>query len=212
MSKNPPKVVFHRSYQSLLGAAAWSRLHPDIRQRFGADRCRQAVIYRGVMQVVFMSVAGWLLAQVCRLIGTPLALHSGKNVAVDVQVYPDPLLDGMTWDRYYFFPGKKVNRVRSTKCIQEDAGLIEVIGSGFGMYLAVYEDGGALCFKSTRFFFTLANRKIVLPHLLTPGTTLVRQAALVDGRFQFSLEVRHPILGLVYYQVGSFGEFQGASE
>jgi hypothetical protein len=40
--------------------------------------------------------------------------------------------------------------------------------------------------------------------LLTPGTTTVKQQALDDGLFRFSLEVIHPIFKQVYFQTGVF--------
>ncbi len=71
---------------------------------------------------------------------------------ITVKVYPDPILHGMTWDRFYRFSNSKTNRVKSTKCIQEQSGLVELVGFGFGMYLKVSEKDGAICFESQRFF------------------------------------------------------------
>ena len=214
MTNNPPPgikvapatTVNTDNYESLLGHEAWARLHPEIRSRFCATHAHKTVLYRGVMQQVSMSLMGYLLAHLCRTIGTPLALYSGRDVPVDVHVYANDKLGGMTWDRHYYFKNKKVNRVKSTKCITATSGLIEVVGSGFGMYLKISECNGALCFDSTRFFFTFGNKKIPIPHLLTPGHTQVTQTALEHGEFQFKLEVRHPLLGLVFFQQGNFSE------
>lgn len=193
-------------YRFLLGEDAWARLHPDIQKRFSAAYAHRSVVYRGVMQQIFLSGGGKLLAQACRLIGTPLALYAGTNVPIEVGVYPDFILKGMTWDRYYFYQNKKVNRVKSTKCIQQDNQLIEVVGSGFGMYLKAYERDAAIYFRSTKYFFQIAGLRISVPDLCTPGETTVSQSVNDDGSFEFRLDVVHPLLGLVFKQVGNFRE------
>jgi hypothetical protein len=138
------------SYRALIGEKDWCRLHPDIQNRFSVNSAHSKVTYTGVMEVIYLSFFGKLLAQLCRIIGTPLALYSGKNIPMKVNVYHDEKLKGMTWDRLYFYPNRSVNRVKSTKCIRKNTGLIEVVG--FGMYLKVYEQNNAIVFESTRFF------------------------------------------------------------
>ncbi len=209
MSKNPPLLPVEKispSYESLLGKSAWSRLRPEIRQRFDATQKNKSTIYEGIMEEVFLSGAGKVFAQLCRLIGTPLALHSGSNVPITVKVYPDKKTGGITWDRFYYFQNKKVNRVKSTKLIQQDSKLIEIVGCGFGMHLKVTEEEGGLHFTSQRFFCQIANIKIPIPHILSPGITKVSQIALDKENFQFNLTVEHPILGYVFKQRGTFKE------
>lgn len=216
MSINPPKLDLNKvpqkkqvnEYQQLLGEQAWSNLHPDIQQRFGAG-VHEEVTYQGKMSKVHASLVGKIFAQVCRLIGTPLAIHTGEEVPLMVRVYPNNKLKGMTWDRFYTFPNKKINRVKSTKVIQrgsgdEEIGLVEMVGFGFGMKLDVNEVNGALQFASSEFFWEFDNKKFRIPDWLSPGKTMVRQNALSDGRFEFRLDVEHPILGKVFEQVGEF--------
>jgi hypothetical protein len=208
MSKNPPPIEWplEIDYRKLVGERDWNRLHPDIQKRFSLANAHRCVTYGGVMYEVYLSFAGRLLAQLCRLIGTPLALYSERNVAMEVRVYPDRKLQGMTWDRFYYYAGKKLNRVRSTKCILPKAGMVEIVGFGFGMHLTVYEENQAIVFESKRFFWQLGGLKISIPSLLTPGKTIVKQQALNAGRFRFSLQVDHALLGRVFYQVGDFSE------
>ena len=204
MTRLPPRFALRESYESLLGPDAWARLNPAIRARFRAGAADRPVTYDGVMRRVEMSTAGRLLAQCCRLIGTPLALHAGIDVPTTVEVYPDGRRGGMTWDRSYRYAERPTCRVRSTKRIDTQQGLLELVGGGFGMRLAASEVAGALHFTSTRFFFAVAGRRITIPLLLTPGVTRVSQTDLGDGEFQFELDVRHPLLGRTYYQVGTF--------
>lgn len=216
MTRNPPSIDIANkalgevsdSYESLLGASAWARLSPEVRQRFSADRKCQSTRYQGVMDEVFLSSSGKLLAHLCRLIGTPWALYNGRGVPITVDVYHDKKTGGMTWDRFFFFKNKKVNRVRSTKIIQKDSRLVEVVGGSFGMYLDVTEKAGGIYFESARFFCQCGKVKIPIPHILTPGKTKVSQTALDGGEFEFKLSVTHRLLGCVFRQVGRFKEFE----
>lgn len=206
MSRNPPetKLLQEPSYRTIIGEQQWHRLHPAIRRRFSPQNYHKPVIYEGVMHTIKLSFAGKLLANLCRLIGTPLALYAGKNVPTTVRVYQNQALEGMTWDRFYQYKHKPVNRVKSTKCMHKNSGLVELVGFGFGMHLKLYEKYGALCFESTNFFWQAGDFRISIPDVLTPGRTVVIQKALDDKIFQFSLDVRHKFLGRVFYQVGTF--------
>ena len=89
-------------YRDLLGVAAWSRLRPEVRQRFSVRPAgNEQINYTGVMHMVELSVAGWLFAQLCRLFGTPLAPHRGKNVRMDIELAWDENLQGVSWHRTY---------------------------------------------------------------------------------------------------------------
>ena len=196
------------NYVDLVGWDNWIRIHPAVRERFSTN-AHKAVTYKGVMNEVYLSFVGKLFAQCCRLIGTPLALYEGKDVPIEVKVYPNEKLEGMTWDRLYQYQNKPVNRVASTKCIlpgtnKEKVSLVEMVGFSFGMELDVYEKAGAIVFESKQFFWQVRNRKVRLPDWLTPGKTLVTQRAINDEEFEFRLDVRHPVLGKVFRQVGVF--------
>lgn len=212
MTRLPPKFALPDpiaelaggSYEALLGPAAWLRLSPPIRARFCREAAHRPVTYRGVMRRVELSFAGQLLAQLCRLIGTPLALYPDRDVTTVVRVYPDPKQPGMVWDRSYEYVNRPMCRVRSTKTIDAKDGLLELVGGGFGMYLQLSEAAGAMHFTSTRFFWKVARWRVPIPLLLTPGVTRVSQTDLGGDEFQFELRVTHPWLGRTYYQVGTF--------
>lgn len=207
MTTSPPHVVInpHNDFKSLLGSD-WDKLHPEIQARFSLEHCHQRVTYRGIMHQVVMSFAGRLLGNFCRLLGTPLSYDAGINVPTDVHVYPNQHLGGTTWDRYYFFPNHRTNRVRSTKVILPDCGLIEIALSGFGMRSQVTVEKGALVFSSKRFFFTVWHWRIPIPHWLSPGHTVATQRALRKGEFEFTLKIEHHWLGVVFEQRGTFRE------
>ncbi|PHS16367.1 MAG: hypothetical protein COA86_12065 [Kangiella sp.] len=204
MSYNPPKnqteIV---GYHNLMSQENWSKLHPSIQKRF-SSQLYESVTYKGEMTEIYLSFAGKLLAQCCRLIGNPLALWSGTNVPIEVKVYPNNNLNGMTWDRFYKYPNHSVNRVKSVKCKQANNQLVEMVGFGFGMELDVTEKNQAIVFESKGYFWSYGKLKIKIAKWLSPGHTVVTQRAISDKRFEFKLEVNHIFLGLIFKQVGEF--------
>ncbi len=128
---------------------------------------------------------------------------------IDVEVYRNEKLGGMTWDRFYRYANNPLNRVTSTKCILPEKGLIEVVGFGFGMHLKIFEENTALVFESTGFFWQFKGLKVAIPNILTPGKTRVWQEAISDSQFHFNLRVIHPLLGKVFWQTGVFNDPAG---
>jgi len=204
VTNNPPQRSNELSgYQNLLSNGEWSNLHPAIQRRF-STQLHDSVTYQGEMKEIYLSFAGIILAHCCRLIGTPLALYSEINVPMVVKVYPNKKLAGMTWDRFYQYKNAPLNRVRSTKCVLEKNGLVEMVGFGFGMQLDVIEKNGAIIFESKKFFWKSGRIQINIPSWLSPGKTIVSQRALDNDRFEFRLDVTHPVLGKLFKQIGVF--------
>src|SRR5215470_19052165 len=86
------------SFERLLGELAWRRLAPAVRERFRWKPAPGAELrYAGEMAVVRSSRLGWLMAQLCRLIGTPLAPHRGARVPVTVTLSLDSAGKGIVW-------------------------------------------------------------------------------------------------------------------
>ena len=198
-------TVRDESYQRILGAAAWSKLASEVRARFSVKpRVGKAVCYAGMMHKVELSFMGWLFAQVCRLIGTPLAPLRGCDVPMLIELTPDKELQGIAWNRRYEFPGNRHVTVRSTKCHANTGEFFEYIGRGFSMRLKLREKNAGLEFFSIGYYFELCSRKFRIPDWLTPGVTTVTHAQLHGDRFRFSLSVEHPLLGTTIHHDGEF--------
>ena len=195
----------HHGLRGVLGEAAWHRLPPAVRVRFG-DPVR-AVDYVGSFEEVRASRLGAWVAQLCRLIGTPVVPRTGRDVPAVVHVGPVAL--GVSWDREYLWPGARGCLVRSTKVIDATEGLVERLPARLCMPLDVYEDDGVLHFVSRGYYFDLkfARRwqlKLRLPAWLSPGITHVQHADQSAGWFRFSMRVVHPWFGELFYQTGRF--------
>lgn len=196
-------------FRTLLGEDAWSRLAASVRQRFGElPAPGRSARYAGRYSVIRRSLVGWVFAQACRLIGTPLPAGAGRNVPALVTVAREAVGEGVVWRRAYRF--RRGERVCTTvKRHDAKAGLLECVGRRFGMVLRLSEEQGALHFRSIRFFWRLGRRRLTWPLWLSPGAMHVTHADLGRGRFRFLLNVRHPWFGETFHQDGIFQALEG---
>lgn len=195
-------------FRALLSAPAWRRLPDAVRKRFAHDRAAaRVVIYRGRMMVK-ASMLGRCFAQVCRLMGTPVAPFVHDDVPVTVRVFDKPDDGGTVWERRYDFPGRAPVIVSSVKQIEYDGTLVEALGAGLRMRLKVFERDGALHFLSTGYFFQIGRLRFELPSWLPPGATHVVHEDRGGGRFLFTLHTAQrgndPGNGAMYWQSGLF--------
>jgi hypothetical protein len=201
-----PAAQEDMAFRRLLGEAGWRSLAPAIRARFAAKPLPgRAVEYAGRMAAVRASLLGRVFAQLCRLVGTPIAPYTGEDVPISVFVYRDDDGDGVVWRREYLFPGRGRTVARSVKKVDRAGGsLIECFARGVAMRMRVYAEDGSLHFLSTGYFLGLGRWRIPIPELLTPGQTHVIHADRGNGLFSFTLSVRHPVYGQTFFQDGSF--------
>ncbi|MDR3417102.1 MAG: DUF4166 domain-containing protein [Nevskia sp.] len=199
-------------FAALVGGEGWRRLAPDIRRRFSEHPAPDRPIrYAGTMHKVECSRPGLALAWLCRLIGTPFTPYRGRYVPVSITLHHHGE-GSVRWERDYRYPGRRPLRVTSVKRSEAGTGLVECVGFGLGMRLAVFEANGELHFLSLRYFFTLGRRRIPLPRLLTPGTAHVIHADLGHGRFRFAMTFHHDWLGTLFHQDGVFHQEPGATQ
>lgn len=187
--------------RALLGDEAWHSLPASTQARFAA--AAKNAEYRGSFEEVRANFAGRLFAFCCRLVRTPVAPFTGVNVPATVHVFATR--DGGTaWQRIYEFQGHKPCVVESIKRLGRDGGLVEALPARLHMALDVYARNGVLHFVSTGYYFEFGRLRITLPEWLPPGATHVEHIDHGDGSFRFTMSVRHPWFGEVFYQTGCF--------
>jgi hypothetical protein len=193
------------NFVELLGRQAWERLPVAVQARFEPhDTTRPyEIFYHGRMHVRG-SLLGRCFAQLCRLVGTPVAPFVHENVPVSVRVFDNSERTGTVWERCYHFPGRAAVTVSSTKQMEADGTLVEALGAGLRMRLRVFEQHGELHFLSTSYYFQLGALRIALPDWMLPGPTLVTHADLGGGHFLFTMHTAHPRWGAMYEQSGRF--------
>lgn len=192
-------------FARLLGARAWAVLPKAVRLRFskryGPGR---SVSYRGDIAECRMSRAGWLLAQACRLIGAPLPLDRGGGMAAVVTVTEHGDSGGQVWSRVYARRHGFPQVIHSAKQFAGPTGLEEYLGLGFGVALRVEALDDRIAFHSDHFFWQAGRYRLRLPRWLAPGQLRIDHIDHGAGRFDFVLDLAHPLLGELIHQHGRF--------
>lgn len=189
---------------ALVGAAGWSRLPLAVQRRFAI--AHTDVTYQGHMDLRCSRI-GHLYTVLARLLGSPLASINACAVPTTVRV-SDNGRGGVVWERC-FHAKKNERTVRSTKELDVDGGLLERTDGGLSMSLKVFEEAGALVFRSRRFWLVWGRLRLPVPGLLTPGTCRVVHTDLGHlghGLFRFTLSMEHPLWGETFYQTGVFAD------
>lgn len=193
-------------FRALIPELDWLSLSPAIRCRFSKRLTAGAsAVYTGEVTLCAMSRAGWLLAQATRLVGAPLPTSRVTGLASVVTVTEDGR-GGQAWTRLYVRPHGFPQVIHSAKRFAGPTGLEEHVGAGLGMSLAVGVEAGALVFRSRAFFVTLLGRRLGLPAWLSPGALTVTHEETGPRAFRFTLEIRHPFLGLLLRQEAEFSD------
>jgi hypothetical protein len=192
-------------FRRLVPIATWDALPDDVRRRFSKRLSGTAVAtYSGEIVWTRLSRAGWLLAQLCRLIGAPLPTSAGGPAPAAVMVSEDRASGGQCWTRLYGRVRGSPQVIHSAKSFAGPTGLEEHIGGGFGMALMVRAEADALIFASDHYFWQHGAIRFRLPRWLSPGATVVTHQHLGSGRFAFDLKVTHPLFGELLSQHGLF--------
>ena len=127
----------HRVFSDLLSPAEWYKLPAAIRRRFSpAFSAGRTVCYRGQVLETRLSPAGWLLAQITRLIGAPLPLR-GETGAATVVVTDHAGNGGQVWSRLYHRCRGMPQAIHSVKRFSGPTGLEEYLGFGLSVALEI---------------------------------------------------------------------------
>ena len=192
-------------FRRLLGREAWDGLPKAVQRRFSKRLSGQSVaLYRGRVVRAEFSSAGWLLAQLLRLIGAPLPLSRDTDVPAVVSVGEEGAGGGQLWSRLYGRRHSFPQVIHSAKRFAGPTGLEEYIGRGIGMALRVEPMADGLRFVSDHYFLLLSRMRVRLPRWMSPGRTVVEHHDLGHGCFRFSLMLDHPLLGRLVEQHALF--------
>src|SRR5947209_667257 len=180
-------------FRALLPAREWASLPRQVRVRFSKRLAGgRTVVFVGEVVETRMNMAGHLLAQAARLIGSPFPISTDSGVPSVVSVTEDLATGGQIWTRLYARCAGFPQVIHSSKRFCGPTGIEEHVGGGVGMTLTLHVEAGALVFRSARYFVDLLSRRFWLPRMLTPGSLSVTHAECGDGRFSFTLDVTHP--------------------
>lgn len=205
MGRDTHDVPADDRFRHLVAADDWDALPADVRLRFSKRLSGTAVAtYSGEIVWTRLSHAGWILAQLCRLIGAPLPTSASGPAPAAVAVSEDRKSGGQCWTRLYGRSRGHPQVIHSMKSFAGPTGLEEHIGGGFGMALTARAEADALIFASDHYFWEAARLRVRLPDWLAPGTTVVTHRHLGCGRFAFDLKVTHALFGEIISQHALF--------
>ncbi|MEH3119261.1 MAG: DUF4166 domain-containing protein [Methylorubrum populi] len=200
-----PADLFDLRFRALVPETDWARLPPAVRRRFSKRLGDgESAVYAGRVVGTELTWAGWLLAQVLRLVGAPLPTTRVANVPSVVAVTRDGAGGGQIWTRLYARGSGFPQAIHSAKRFRGPTGLEERVGAGLGMSLRVLVEDRALVFRSERYFIDLPGFRLTLPGWLTPGILTVSHGATGPRGFRFVLEIRHARLGRLLRQEAEF--------
>lgn len=188
-------------FRSLVGQMQWQQLPKAVRRRF-SKRLKDGAtaVYAGTVTQTRTRWAGHLLAQITRLIGSPLPRQLSIGATATVTVSEDCPTNGQFWTRIYGRRDGFPQVIHSVKRFCGPTGLEEYVGFGIGMTLNVNCQADGIRFISDHYFLQLGKLRCRLPTWLTPGAVIVSHIDKSHGQFAFILQVNHPWLGELMYQ------------
>jgi hypothetical protein len=194
------------SFRLLLPEGHWQSLPAGTRRRFDAVfRPHTTACYVGHVTRARLSMAGWLLAQMCRLIGSPLPLFATPGPAA-VTVTDHEGNGGQVWARCYHRRRGFAQCVQSVKRFGGPTGLEEYLGWGLTMPLTLEARAGTLVFRNAGYQLLIGQYRLNLPRLAHPGRLTVIHRELARDTFTFEMTLEHPLLGELIYQLAHFCE------
>ena len=194
-------------FRTLLGQDAWETLPAAVQDRFGKRLGPgQSVNYTGQVVECRRNLAGWLLAQACRLIGAPLPLERDGGVAAVVSVTEDGASGGQVWTRIYARKRGFPQVIHSAKRFAGPTGLEEYLGGGFGIALSVQAIPCGIRFVSDHYFLKLGQLRLRLPALMAPGRLAIDHIDCGESSFTFTLSLTNRLLGEVLFQHSTFAD------
>jgi len=207
LNRRAAAELWRSPFHQILGDAAWSQLPDAVRRRFSTQVApAETRVFTGEVVETKMNVAGYVLSQAARLVGAPLPLTTGATGPANVTVCEDEKLGAQIWTRIYARPGRFPQVISSAKRLSGPTGLEECLGAGLLMRLQLIVEDGALIFRSTSYAIELLQRTWTLPAWATPGQCDVIHRDVGGGQFTFTLQLKHPIFGVMMRQVGLFRE------
>ena len=212
MAMPAPHPLHDLRFRTLLQRAEWETLPRAIRRRFSKRlKAGDSVVYCGEIVETRMTRYGRILATALRVIGAPLPLdRNNADAATVVTVTEETTGNGQIWTRHYSRRKGFPQVIHSAKRFRGPTGLEECIGHGIVMSLTLQTEPGRLLFFSHQYFFTLLGRRIALPKALCPGRLIVGHRELGDGRFEYTLDLRHPYLGQLVFQRATYHDMTEA--
>ena len=208
MPARPPSAFVRSLRYPRLLRQGWKSLPHSIKRRFvKTSTARQVTIYKGRIHKTHISIPGWCLVKLSKLIGCPLPSNNCKGQAI-VLVQECPVENAQSWTRIFPSHTPFPQVIQSRKQFQGPTGLEEIISPHVGVALKVSLADKSILFVSDHYFLKIRGIRLPLPALFTPGTLTVTHKETSPKRFRYTFHLVHPLFGEMVYQTGIFEEIQ----
>ena len=196
-------------FKRVLGVK-WQELHPDIQARFDKNpRPNHPLYYQGHLSELSCSRFGRLIGLLTKpLIKGALIPFNDANFPVDIEVYSKPECRDIFKQRIYRLHDKKPIQFTSFMREGKRGEVLEYVGFGLGMKLVLHVYEGNLYFRSDGYFWDILGFLMPIPALFTPGRTFLCHRNDNASQFNIRIEIKHPIFGTIFTQVGIFHDLQ----
>ncbi len=196
---NPGLNTFVDLIRSHLGETQWQDLSQDIAQRFTMAAHSQRLRYIGVVNWVYCSPIGKLIAKALKpfeLLPEQCARETQFEFVIDHQG------NEIKKRRRYFLGEKSAFTFRSLFANQPT--LHEEFKAGLGMKLKLSVLNGDLLFQDQGYFWRIGKWQIPIPRWCSIGKFELLHHNIDTHYFQVIIRISHPILGVLFYQRGKF--------
>ncbi len=191
--------TFVQCIQTELGSNEWKKLHPDIIQRFIPSTHFQQLRYIGVVNWVYCSPIGKLIA----LFLKPLQILSEQNARnVQFEFIINHQVRKIKKQRRYFLGSDEIFTFRSS--FAHLPILHEEFKAGIGMKLKLSVDNGDLVFNDQGYFWRIGKWRISIPRWCSIGKFELLHQNINHHYFQVIILISHPVFGVLFYQRGIF--------
>lgn len=192
---------------SVMGVAAWQRLHPSVRKRFSRRApTDQSIVYRGRVTTLTLSRLGHCLSWLGRLVGNPLPLNVRQGSEAVVLVKESASRDCQAWTRIYARENGLPQVIQSEKRFLKSGKFEECVANRLGLSLSVRENNSAIMFVSNHYYVRFFGLCIPVPALLSPGQLEISHRHVDSEHFEFELRLQHPWFGQLIQQKILFHE------
>lgn len=195
-----PTKSFGESLRQALGEMQWMNLDASITARFSPPATHDRNLhFTGIVHWAYCSLFGAFLGWLIKALAV-LPHQVCRNADFTFLIKHTP--QGIVKERTYCWSDGAQFVFQSR--LGDFPILHEEFCAGFGMYLKLSAEHGALLFSDDGYFLRLRKFRIQLPNWLFAGRFELLHRSIDSQRFQVLIRVSHALFGTLFYQRGEF--------
>jgi hypothetical protein len=188
-----------------LGEKQWQQLDSNIIRRFTCLFRQKTLRYIGIVDWVYCSPIGKILAKLLSRISLLPDKCSRKSL-FDFIIQQQ---NGRIHKQRRYFIDQATPFVFES-IFSNEPGVHEEFSGGLGMYLKLIVKRGNLLFRDQGYFLRIRNWRIPVPGWLSVGRFELLHRNIDDRHFQVIIRIAHPLLGTLFYQRGEFFDIRSS--